>query len=595
MGLLEFWALSELSRNFMRSTILTKVRLVVLIAAFGGFVQNTQAYDPTTHQKMGDVAREHFEELLLNKPDIFPSIGSLMVMDAQQKRLKISETYWKEFHFWLRNEDEEWKGVNTRYHFWDPVYDKGLFTFDSSLFKAQEYWDTALEEYTRHLDPVSAFQYLGRVCHLLGDAGCPAHTLLDPHYDSAVIPLPFTNLEVPLADNDIDTLHSFAARRAVIDDKSIHWTGNKLLGIGNDIFSIMRSIAAESSKWDSDDANGRDSTMGGGRLNGEKWRINGPSPWHLKVWRDSRLAGFPAELHTWIEAEKLQPGAKRGQEENQAARVLIYHLINEIPKEVLKIIDERPNDKLGDQDLASVLDALQRTILFSQEELPLPLLTYELGEPTRRWAGHAILEAYILVEKTDNQFFRRKKLGMLLEAFPKSLRKDFIDVEMLWPISDTDLRRIARANIPNVEKGIAMVLAQFFDQVRPKLLLLERAKVTLRAGNPIVEFVLKITSPFPAVPLGEAAGISEVIVEISAHSQTGPPPIKILASTLLAEDGASIAQLPIRISADQFFPDEENTVTIRVVDFRGVQSKAVIDTVFVGKDSAGPLVRNVRP
>jgi len=547
-------------------------------------------YDTITHKKMGEIALEHFEKNLLARTTEFPSIGTLM--NAQ--RLTIEKSLRDEFVLWLEKEDTEGLiPANAQYHFWDPSSNKGLYDFDTALMKAQAFWDRALWEYF-HGHPIAAFENLGRVCHLIGDAACPAHTLLDPHYDPSAS---------PIADPDIDTLHTFAALDAVLSDKTIHWPGGEIKRNQIEIENLMKAVASKSSDWDSDDANGKSGGSGRGNLNGNKWYITSRTPWFISTWKASGLEHFTNELQKWIFRDafgelNLEDAGDR----------LVGYLLDEIPIEILNEVSGKFNYKLSEYQVTEIIGALQRTIYGAEQQSEgarRAIYDYELKDPTVRWAASTVdrwsvaqvaIDLYDLALKTDLQLFERKKLGILLERFPNGLSKKLIDTGMLAPISDADLRRIAKANVPLAEENIAKAVRLFFDSLRPKIVLLKEPETKVEtSGEVTVDLEVKLLSGYmvPTQPF-ITSGLSQLKVKTSQISGVKIHDDIINIPVLVALTLSSIDKLPLRLPSF-WFNGTINTLEISVVDSKGVESYPISLPINVPKDSAGPMVKNNRP
>ncbi len=201
----------------------------------------SQAWEVTTHLDMG----------------LQSKVKLKMIADAHPEALlciRAIDTYWYALAFMLVHEDD---GSNPEEHFYDPYTGRGLYIWRSALERANQYWESAINNFRLGNYP-SAFNELGRVCHLVQDMGCPAHTLLDPHLDETFFP-PITGYVA-----DTDSLHIHAQQPG----NYVHSTGEAILA-GNNLTEVMTTLARISSAWDSDDRCGHDLTgRGNGRLNG---------------------------------------------------------------------------------------------------------------------------------------------------------------------------------------------------------------------------------------------------------------------------------------------------------------------------------------
>ena len=143
----------------------------ILGAVFGFSFFIAEAYSPDrTHAPLGERAVELFNHFYPDKK-----------LSEQEKR-------------WIaqgaNNEDNS--KTRTRYHFYDPVYQRGLEQFASSKEWAQSKllqasslagshtWQDALASYAKG-DRREAFIKLGHIFHLIQDATVPAHTRQDSH------------------------------------------------------------------------------------------------------------------------------------------------------------------------------------------------------------------------------------------------------------------------------------------------------------------------------------------------------------------------------------------------------------------------------
>jgi hypothetical protein len=131
-------------------------------------------------------------------------------------------------------------------HFWDPDGgpDAGLnyvVQWDSNYRRAQTLWDTKVIPYYESGNKEDAYYWLGRVVHLLGDLGVPAHVHLDPH-----IGWPdHDTLEKYLAD---DTDNSAGNYR--------QWTSSGTATSAYDLYSLFYDMAEITDNYDSNDASG---------------------------------------------------------------------------------------------------------------------------------------------------------------------------------------------------------------------------------------------------------------------------------------------------------------------------------------------------
>lgn len=557
------------------------------------------AYEPSTHQKMGRIARRRFEKALLppdeSRTNYFPSIGSLMNPQQQE----IDESLFRRFHLWLAMEDLELRSTNVRDHFWNPVNGRGLYTFDSAVLRASQLYDRAIELYFDGQGP-QAYEDLGRVCHLVGDVACPAHTLLDPHYDLSA---------GDVADPDIDTLHEYSGREMVVggDDSlesPFHWSGASIARTDESINDIMRPIALSSAGWDSDDVNGLNKVDGNGNLNGNTWNINTKSPWYIDLWNSGGLPGFPSELIQWIDYNT----ATNLSTADDVPRRLVGYLLEIIPEEIISTIKDRPDKDLGPEQRLRTVEALQEAILGfgeSDESSRRELWEHVLHAPTIEWAGatRPNFLVDILIDgnmfdfgvKTDSDLFQRRKLGILLEMFPISLEKRSIDSRMLRPINEGNLKRIAVSNIQKAEEGIAKVLRKFFDDIRPKISILNPPRVVVdQLGGSFIETGIRIGSRYRSNIFGSARGLKNLKVKISDALGRVLYNEYISVEAMLRDSDATIDNIPLRLPSS-LFSGSDNILQIWAVDLRGVESYPVKQSVTAPKDSAGPLVRNYKP
>jgi len=181
--------------------------------------------------------------------------------------------YWNDVEQYLVQEDLDSflliDQLNVVNHFWDPYNDVTIQVtgfpglIESAKDRADRLFPNAIQQYQSGRYP-EAFQSLGRVCHLVQDMSCPAHTLLDPHLERAndvwgrvkqwVGTHVFTlaNACDPLLYDDADLLHQYAN----IPGRRVHWDGFSPIAAGGDLVSIMRPLARLSKGFDSDDCDG---------------------------------------------------------------------------------------------------------------------------------------------------------------------------------------------------------------------------------------------------------------------------------------------------------------------------------------------------
>ncbi len=85
----------------------------------------------------------------------------------------------------LDGSEEEDGGLRQLNHFWDPTNGAGFPGGQPALGYAQGLYGNALSSYEEeHYNEgfgTGAYHYLGRVVHLIGDMGVPAHVLIDEH------------------------------------------------------------------------------------------------------------------------------------------------------------------------------------------------------------------------------------------------------------------------------------------------------------------------------------------------------------------------------------------------------------------------------
>jgi hypothetical protein len=148
------------------TTLSTNTRLV-LASIVPIFAANVYGYKGPEHTEIGTVARDNYKAYIAANPS--KAVGSAAI-----------SANWANIAWGLVNEDipEE----NCKWHFWnvDGTDDDGIYTFDSAFQRATQLWDEALAQY-KLASYTTAYRNLGRVAHLVGDMGVPAHVNLDDH------------------------------------------------------------------------------------------------------------------------------------------------------------------------------------------------------------------------------------------------------------------------------------------------------------------------------------------------------------------------------------------------------------------------------
>lgn len=392
--------------------------LLYLVSVLVGLI-NLHAFEVYTHKNMGDFARQGYIEYANKHPDEIPS-GQMLS----------NEKYWPNIRNFLIDEDN---GLNPLQHFWNPEggENDGLLFNDSALHRAIYWQNWALLQYWIK-DYADAFDALGRVCHLIGDMGCPAHTLLDPHPD---IDLGGGAFATP----DIDSLHTFANKA----EHQVHWTSQQMDPGGSiSLTTLMGDLARFSRQWDSDDANGTgEFGRGSGSLNQEIWNLDASRPWYIELWQANGLSQLVATL--------------RGPQNSY-----IRFFRNRLSSEVITMLSSDNFDpkQLHGQLLSDLQAIVNGDLLTNAADFP----NIELSDVTKSWVGWYIIEP---VNSAN-----RLNLAILASAFPEELHLDRLDSMMINPIYPDDLQSIIRACMPQAELAIARAYLLFLSTVRPKIL-----------------------------------------------------------------------------------------------------------------------------
>lgn len=158
----------ERSKRILQRTQSAKYVLLVT----GGMLAVTYvacAYDGASHRRIAGQAIDNY--LAWVNQDNDGRVGE--IVNAYRTQI-------------LNGSEEEDGGLRQLNHFWDPTNGAGLPPIGQpALGYAQGLYDNALssyeeEHYNEGFD-TGAYHYLGRVVHLLGDMGVPAHVLLQEH------------------------------------------------------------------------------------------------------------------------------------------------------------------------------------------------------------------------------------------------------------------------------------------------------------------------------------------------------------------------------------------------------------------------------
>jgi len=212
-------------------------------------VSRSEAWEVSTHRAMGRYsgAKLIFAATNANQ-DLIPIAGANVLRNP---------TYWNVIEDYLELEDQP---PNPVQHFFNPLSNAGLtvgifpfdHTFRSAADRADDFWGVATTEY-RLGNFQTAFSALGRVCHLIQDMGCPAHTLNDAHPDQSLCSPFEPYLDISCSDFVVrtDSLHFYATTAA----NQVH-SLDATMSTGTTIRQIMIDLATRSSQWDSDKACG---------------------------------------------------------------------------------------------------------------------------------------------------------------------------------------------------------------------------------------------------------------------------------------------------------------------------------------------------
>jgi PKD repeat protein len=164
------------------------------------------------------------------------------------------------------------------HHFYNPDIpgdNNGLFDQSGALYYAKLYWQRALDNYDNVSTRGTAYWYLGRIAHLLGDSSVPAHVLRDTH--------------VPVIEPDSYEDH--------VKTNYTNWNSQQAKNLGDlpdyaTLDELFYNLAQRTQYFPSDDFDGNTSNTS------DDWFTGWPNP---SGWRKCNLFG----LNCYIENANL--------------------------------------------------------------------------------------------------------------------------------------------------------------------------------------------------------------------------------------------------------------------------------------------------
>jgi len=145
---------------------------LAMLIAMSFNIHAARAYETAEHEDIAERAKTNYLQYVSQHLDT--AVGAEPLATA----------YWNTIKYYVVHEDD---GANPKNHFWDPVLDTGIYAWipffaESAKVRANRFIETSCDAY-KDGDYDTAYQYLGRVMHLVADMGVPAHVLLDDHYE----------------------------------------------------------------------------------------------------------------------------------------------------------------------------------------------------------------------------------------------------------------------------------------------------------------------------------------------------------------------------------------------------------------------------
>ena len=186
---------------------------------------------------------------LWNTPELLEHLPS-----SWSNSVSILNNYEITYGAWYEDQESDWElysDCSVLYvggwrpwcqHFWDPDggTEAGLYfnrQWDSAYRRAQTLWDTKVVPLYNSGQKNEAYIWLGRVAHLLGDMGVPAHVHLDTH----IITDSYEKYMADTTDNSDGNYHQWSA------------TGSPITG---SLYSLFYTMANLSTNYYSNDVSG---------------------------------------------------------------------------------------------------------------------------------------------------------------------------------------------------------------------------------------------------------------------------------------------------------------------------------------------------